>query len=170
MSEPRGKIRRTDHFLELIPSYWEVEGEKYHHSRKGLVINGDIRLSQTAMTTFGFFRFRIRLNLNKTDTVQFQLITQDEVASLTMNKDETMYLLQDTLHKTVQTQQEVTVQWILNDERFSLQLIGTGITTLASRQPCASFYDQPFVVRISTQFQHESTLTLLESDYEFVNE
>ena len=170
MIVPRGKTRVTDHFLEMIPSHWEVTGDSFRHSLKGLEINGDISLSQTALTTFGFFRFRVHLNLHESDRVQFALTTAKETFSFVIVRSDSFYQINEETKKSIPTQLEFTLQWILNDERISLQRIGQGITTIASRQACASFYDKSFVVTISTSFEHGSTMTFLESDYEFVNE
>ena len=170
MIVPRGKTRVTDHFLEMVPSHWEVTGDSFRHSLKGLEINGDVTLSQTAITTFGFFRFRVQLNLHESDDVRFFLTTAKETFSFVVGSSESVYQINEESQKLIPTQLEFTLQWILNDERISLQRIGQGITTIASRQACASFYDKPYVVTISTSFDHGSTMTFLESDYEFVNE
>lgn len=170
MSLPRGKVRRTDHFLETIPPHWDVTGDSFRHSLKGLEIDGDVSLSQTAITTFGFFRFRVHLNLHGSDRVRFALSTAKETFHFVVGRSESMFEINKTTQHSIPTELDFTLQWILNDERISLQRIGQGITTIASRQACASFFDQQFVVSIATSFEHESTMTLLESDYEFVNE
>jgi hypothetical protein len=170
MNIPRGKTRIVDHFLELIPSHWDVTGNSFRHTLKGLQVFGDVSLTQTALTTFGFFRFRVQVELQGSDVVRFFLLTAHEEFSFVVTKDESSFQINDEVKKTISTQADFTLQWILNDERISLQQIGNGISTLASRQACASFYQQPFVVGISTSFQEGSAMTLLESDYEFVNE
>jgi hypothetical protein len=170
MNLPRGKTRVTDHFMETIPSHWNVIGDSFRHTRKGLEVVGDVTLSQTALTTFGFFRFRVQLALHETDVVQFVLQTAIETFRFVVGKNESVYQINETTQQSIPTELEFTLQWILNDERISLQRIGNGIRTLASRQTCASFNQEAFVITIATSFEHGSTMTFLESDYEFVNE
>lgn len=170
MITPRGKTRVTDHFLETIPSHWDVTGDSFRHSLKGLEVFGDVSLSQTALTTFGFFRFRVELHLQGSDRVRFLLTTATKTFSFVVTSNESVYQINEEPQKSMPTQLDFSLQWILNDERISLQRIGQGITTIASRQACASFYDQPFIVTIATSFNHGSTMTFLESDYEYVNE
>ena len=168
--EERGKIRIVDHFMEDVPLHWNLRGEGVTPTMKGLLIESSISMHQTARTTFGFFRFRLELRLQDHDQFLMRFHTANEVVKLVFDSsNKAHYTHPHGSEKRVDVPNTVTVQWILNDERYSLQLIGEGITTLASRTTIASFTMKPYVMELSSTITSGS-VTILESYYESVNE
>lgn len=166
----RGKIKIIDHFMENVPSHWRLSGDAVIPSSNGLKMNANSRLRQQAITTFGFFRFRIELDLREHDEFSIRLHTSDEVIELRFDSLNKAYYQHEGVQPIViDVPKSFTVQWILNDERYSLQLIGKGITTLASRMPICSFYTLPYEIELQTTIS-KGSVTILESYYESVNE
>ena len=167
----RGKVQQTDTFQS--PSHhWDlVPTGGIFYSPTGGRIDQSVTLSQTAKTTFGFLRLTIESTLNNTDQLSLRLITNKEVVELVKTK-EAVQLLVD--HQPIEEVEHLgssfTLQWVINDERVGCFLIGKRIHTLANRLPIASFYRQPYVFEVQTTIEHQSSITLKELVYEYVNE
>jgi hypothetical protein len=168
--EERGKIRIIDHFMQEVPSHWNLQGVGVTPTIKGLLIESSISMRQTARTTFGFFRVRLELHLQDNDKFAMRFHTANEVIELIFDaSNKAHYKHPGRAEKSIDVPSTLTVQWILNDERYSLQVIGQGITTLASRTQIASFSDEAYVMELSSSITTGS-VTILESYYESVNE
>lgn len=166
----RGKVRIIDHFTTDVPDHWRHTGDAVLPSSRGLVMNANSSLCQKALTTFGFFRFQIELNLMEQDEFLICLRTANEVIELRFDAfNKARYRHADGQEIETEVSTTLTVQWILNDERYSLQIIGQGITTLASRVPIASFRAMPFEIELQSTLSKGSAM-IRESFYESVNE
>ena len=145
--------------------------EEGDFSRQGLTIRSSVTLQQTAISTFGFLRLTLLVDLLGEDEVTLSLKTSKETVTIGRTAS-TIYVAIN--HNVVLTQPfheaHSTLQLVLNDERVGCLVIGKRIHPLMSRQQIASFQDQPYEFIIATSIALNSTVVIEELMYESVNE
>jgi hypothetical protein len=167
----RGKVLQIETF-QTTSDVWQLtpldEGD---FSRQGLTLRSSVTLSQTAISTFGFLRLKLVVDLLGEDAVTLTLKTINEEVTI----GRTAFNIYVAIGKEIvltQPFQEAhcTLQLVLNDERVGCLVIGKRIHPLLSRQPIASFEEQAYEFIVATTIASTSTVVIEELLYESVNE
>lgn len=140
-------------------------------SHQGLTLRSSATLEQTAISTFGFLRVKLLVDLLGEDIVTLTLKTNTEEVTVGRTAS-TMYasVNNEVLVTVPFTEAHCTLQLVLNDERVGCLVIGKRIVPMLSRQAIASFDDQPYEFILSTLIASKSTVVIEELLYESVNE
>lgn len=158
--------------FDTASDVWQItplmEGD---FSRQGLTLRSSVTLTQTAISTFGFLRLKLVVDLLGEDAVTLTLKTSNEEVTIgrTMSS---IYVAIDNNMVLTQPFQEAhcTLQLVLNDERVGCLVIGKRIHPLLSRQQIASFDKQAYEFIVASSIASKSTVVIEELLYESVNE
>jgi hypothetical protein len=167
----RGKVIQIETF-DAPSSFWTcTPTDAVSITDQGALVSRSVILQQTAKTTFGFIRLLIDATLVDSDTTSLVLVTSEESIELRKTKDTVgLYINGNVLEEVDYDSSQVTLQFVLNDERVGCFAIGHRIHTLASRYKVASFDQQPYQFELKTRINHSSHVILKEVVYESVSE
>jgi len=167
----RGKVLQIETF-QTTSDVWELTpltaGDV---SRQGLTLRESATLQQTAISTFGFLRMKVLVELGGSDAVTLSVKTSKETITIGRTA-KSIYLLVDGERRQDIAFEEpyCTMQLVLNDERVGGLVIGKRIHPLLSRHPVASFENQAYEFVVETSISSRSTVVIEELLYESVNE
>lgn len=140
-------------------------------SRQGLTLRASATLEQTAVSTFGFLRVKLLVELLGDDEVTLTLQTSNEKVTIGRNASSIYASFNGEVVVTQPfAEAHCTLQLVLNDQRVGCLVIGQRIVPLLSRQAIASFNEQPYEFIVSSSITNNSIVVIEEVMYESVNE
>ena len=145
--------------------------EEGDFSHQGLTIRSSVTLKQTAISTFGFLRLTLLVELLGEDEVTLSLKTSKETVTIGRTAASVYAALNgEVLVTHPLSDVHCSMQVVLNDERVGCLVIGKRIYPLMSRQQIASFDEQAYEFVLATSISSGSTVVIEELLYESVNE